>query len=70
MCASIGAFAQVFGMEVVVAAIGQWAADASPDVLAGLGAARTGAAWTLRTRRAARTGAAAPNVKNVNSPNP
>jgi hypothetical protein len=83
------------------AAIGQWAADAGPDVLAGLGAARTGAAWTLRTaaarcardqarylggrppyvtgrpmlgaprtRGAARTAAAAPNVKNVNSPNP
>jgi DDE_Tnp_1-associated len=38
------------------AAIGQWAADAGPDVLAGLGAARTAAG--------------APNVKNVNSPSP
>jgi DDE_Tnp_1-associated len=35
-----------------LAAIGQWAADAGPDVLAGLGAARTGAAWTLRTAAA------------------
>jgi hypothetical protein len=32
------------------AAIGQWAADAGPDVLAVLGAARTGAAWTPRAR--------------------
>jgi hypothetical protein len=31
---------------------GQWAADAGPDVLAGLGAARTGAASTLRTAAA------------------
>jgi DDE_Tnp_1-associated len=38
------------------AAIGQWAADAGPDVLAGLGAARTGAAWTLRTAAAAAPG--------------
>jgi hypothetical protein len=78
MCAPIGAFARVFGRRALAgllavgiaaftagsrsfAAIGQWAADASPDVLAGLGAARTAAA---------RTAAAAPNVKNVNSPNP